>query len=200
MTSNAAPMSAGAGPTRGTEGGNGLMGKLRGVLPDMSNLYLEPLDPGSGLSSIGDRASLVVQSARPWGEFLKLKAFNMPPFKEVKGRMGHNVETYFYNYFLLGCVHILFFALGHFWSFLSLVLWIALACYLLVARPDDIEIGDHTIDKKKKIVCLILTGLVAIFVGHALTLIISLSVFLLIVVGIHSIVRDDTLDTVEPSA
>lgn len=196
VTDSETPTVAGAGER---ERGNGIWGKMKGMSPDMSNLYLEPLDPRSGLSSIGDRASLVLQSARPWGEFLNLKAFNLPPLGEVKGRVGHNVETYFYNYFLLACVHVLFFALAHFWSFLSLVLWIVLACYLLVIRSGDFEVGDHSIDGKKKICCLVLAGLLAVFVGHALTLVFSLVVFLLVVMGVHGVVRDNTLDTVEPN-
>lgn len=196
LTGNATPTAAG---TDGQERGNGFWDKVKGMSPDTSNLYLEPLDPRSGLSSVGDRASLVLQSARPWGEFLNCRAFNLPPLGEVKGRVGHNMETYFYNYFLLACVHVLFFAVGHFWSFLSLVLWISLACYLLVIRSEDFEVGDYSVDKKKKICCLVLAGLLAVFVGHALTLIISLGVFLLVVVGIHSVVRDDTLDAVEPN-
>lgn len=170
--------------------------KVKGVLPDVSHLYLQPLDPTSELS-LGDRASLVMQSSRPWREFFDLSAFNLPPLEQAKTRVAHNVETYFYNYFLLAGLHVALFSLGHFGSLFSLVVWLAVLYYVFVCHPEAIQIGKLTIGGNAKCAIAIVTGLIAIFVGHALTLVISVGVFLLIVVGIHGIVRDDTTDQIE---
>lgn len=178
--------------------GNGVWDKVKSFLPDMSNLYLEPLDPRSDISTLGDRAGLIWKSARPWREFLDFSAFNLPPFDQVKIRASQNIETYFYNYFLLTCIHVIFFAMGHFWSFFWISLWIALTVYLLVLRDEDFEIRDTLIDRKKKIAIIAIVGVIAVFFGHALTFVISLMVFLLIVVGIHSIIRDNTMYDDEP--
>lgn len=187
----------GASPPGGAD--VGIWDKIKGFLPDTSDLYLEPLDPSSRFSSIADRASLVVHSARPWSEFFDLRAFNLPPFSQVTERLGHNVKTYFYNYFLLTCVHLLLFAIGHFWSFVTVGLWIAMAIYLLVLRPEDFEVGPVPFTKNRKTVYLVVAGVLAVIFGHALTLVISLGVFLLIVVGIHGTIRDNTLDDVGPN-
>lgn len=171
--------------------------KVKAVLPDVSHLYLQPLDPGSELS-LGDRASLVMQSVRPWGEFFDLSTFNLPPLEQAKTRVANNVETYFYNYFLLACLHVAIFSLGHFGSLFSLVVWLAILYYLFVGHPEAFEIGKLRIEGNAKCAIAVVTGLIAIFTGHALTLVISVGVFLLIVVGIHGIIRDDTTDQTEP--
>lgn len=194
----AAPAPSPDGDRGGLLGVAGSMGaRLKSLLPDVGELYLEPLDPGSGLP-LPDRASLVMQSIRPWGEFLDVSAFNRPTLEEANKRVGHNVRTYFYNYFLLACVHILVFSFGHFGTVLAVLLWAALAWFLYGYRPEDIDVfGKFTLDGRAKLILVILTGALVIFLGHVLTLVISLAVFLLIVVGVHSLVRDNTMDAIE---
>lgn len=167
--------------------------KAKDAMPDVSHLYLQPLDPASELS-FGDRASLVWQSSSSWGEFFNLRAMNLPPLGEVRTRMGNNVETYFYNYFLLTCLHVLFFAFGHLGSLLYMIAWVAVVYYMFVAHPETVEIGKVSIDEKGKWIIAIVCGLLAVFVGNGLSLIFSVLWFIAIVVGIHSAIRDDSLD------
>lgn len=171
--------------------------KVKSVIPDVSHLYLQPLDPASELS-IGDRASLVWQSARPWREFFDLTAFNLPPMEQAKTRVSNNVETYLYNYFLLTCLHVALFSLGHFGSLFAMGIWGAILYYLFAGHPEDFELGKFTIGGKAKCAIAVVTGLLAIFPGHGMTSIISVTVFLLIIVGIHAIIRDDTTEQAEP--
>lgn len=172
--------------------------RIKSVLPDVGDVYVQPLDPGSELS-ISDRASLVMQSMRPWGEFLDISTFNLPTLEETNKRVGHNIRTYFYNYFLLACVHMIFFAIGHFGSVLTVLLWSALMWFMYGYRPDDIDVaGMFTLNDKGKLAVAIITGVVAIAFGHVLTLVFSLTVFLLIVMGVHSLIRDNTMDAIEP--
>lgn len=178
-------------------GVGGMMENAKQLLPDVSNLYVQPLDPASDMT-LADRASLIQQSARPWREFFDLSNFNLPPLGQLRGRVGYNVVTYFYNYFLLTCLHLFIFAFAHFGSVIALVAWMALAFYLWIAHPDDIQVSDNfALTKNVKVAVLVVTGVLALTVGHVFTLVISLLFFVLIVVGIHSVIRDDTADSAE---
>lgn len=174
----------------------GMIDKIKSCLPDVSNLYLQPLNPSSDMG-LSDRANLIVQSARPWREFFDISNFNIPPLGQIRSRVEHNVETYLYNYFLLTCIHLVFFSIVHLGAVLALIAWLAVIYLLYIVNPEDISVADKfIIDSKWKMAIAVITGLMALFVGHVFTLLTSVAVFLLIVVGIHGIIRDDTNEAV----
>lgn len=174
----------------------GIGDKIKGCLPDTSNLYLQPLSPSADIS-LSDRWRLIVESTRPWGEFFDISNFNLPAWNHMKTRIGHNIETFFYNYFWLTCLHLIVLVFFHFGSVLSLVLWLVFIFYLYGVKRDDIHIGSLTINNTGKLLIMIATAILALTFGHVSTLVISVAIFLAIVVGIHGLVRDDSSDTLQ---
>jgi hypothetical protein len=163
-------------------------------LPEL-NLYLEPIHPGSDMS-IKDRAQLVLQSARPWADFADVHQFNVPPLSGYKLRLQTNVETYFYNYFLLALAFLVVFAFGHLPSVVALVAVLAVAFFLYVLHPEPIDVKGVEVGTPAKHAIVVALALLALTVGHVFTLIFSLAVFLLVVVGVHGSIREVTEDTV----
>lgn len=161
----------------------------------VNGLYWQPLDPSTE-TPLKDRAKLAYESIRPWKEFFDISNFNLPPLNQAAPRLQHNIKTYMYNYLFLACVHIVFFSLVHFVAAFAMVCWLALMYIMFVKYPQDIEFTKFKIDSKMKTVIAILMAVLALFVGHVLTLFISLSIFVLIVVGVHGFVRDDTSELI----
>lgn len=159
-----------------------------GALPEL-NLYLEPIHPASEMH-IRDRAQLVLQSARPWSDFADVSQFNIPPLSAYKLRLQTNVETFFYNYFLLALVFLVIFAFGHLPSVVALVSVLAVAFFLYVLHPEPIEVAGAEIGTPAKHAIVVALALLALTVGHVFTLILSLAVFLLILVGVHGSIRE----------
>lgn len=166
---------------------------IDGMMPDVSHLYLQPLDPASDFSFV-DRVSLIWRCARPWGDFFNFSAMNLPPLEEIRTRMANNVETYLYNYFLLLCLHLVFFSFGHLGSLLSVLVWVGVAHFLFVTHPDALEIGKISIDEGGKWLISIAVWFLVVFVGSAMDMLLSVLGFLAIVVGIHSLLREDSLE------
>lgn len=168
-----------------------LLASVKGRLPDTSALYLQPLDPSTDIS-MGDRARLIGESIRPWREFFNLLAYNLPPFNQISPRVGRNIQNYFYNYFVLTLVHIAIFTIFHFGSVFYLAVWLALIYYLYIRNESDIHIGQSiTIDENIKFVIAVASFAVLVIFGNVFTLVWSVLFFWLIVVGIHSLIRDD---------
>lgn len=167
-----------------------LLTSVKGRLPDTSGLYLQPLDPSTDLS-FGDRTRLIGESIRPWREFFNFFAYNLPPFNQISPRVGRNIQTYFYNYFVLTLVHLAFFTLFHFGSVFFLAIWVAFVYYLYIANESDIRVGGVTIDVNIKFVLAVASGLFLVLFGNVFALVWSVLFFWLIVVGIHSLIRDD---------
>lgn len=94
--------------------------------------------------------------------------------------------------FLLALLYLVVFSFGHFPSVLALVGVLVVAFSLYVLHPEPICIGSLEFGAAAKHTVVIALSLLALFVGHVLTLIISLAVFLLIVVGIHASIREHT--------
>lgn len=157
------------------------------AVPEL-NLYLDPIHPGSDMGP-KDRFQLVLQSARPWSSFFDFASFNIPPLSEYKLRMTTNVETYFYNYFLLALGFLVIFAFGHLPSVLALVAVLAVAFFLYVLKPEPIVVGGFEIASSAKHAIVVALALLALTVGHVFTLILSIAVFLLVVVGVHGSIR-----------
>lgn len=152
--------------------------------PPALNLYLDPISPSSTLGP-KDRFQLVLQSARPWSAFFSPAALTLPTLSELRLRLSTNVETYFYNYFLLALAFTAVFALGHLPSVLALVAVLAVAFFLYVLRPEPVEIGRFEIATSAKHAIVVALALLALTVGHVFSLIVSIALFLIIVVGVH---------------
>jgi hypothetical protein len=160
------------------------------AMPEL-NLYLEPISPASDLS-FKDRAQLIVQSARPWPEFFDVTQFNLPPLSELSLRVATNIESFTYNYLMLGIAYLILFSFGHFPSVLALLAVLGLSFFLYVLHPEPIEIGNAEFGAPAKHTLTAVAAILALTVGHVTTLIVSLAVFLLIVVGIHASIREHT--------
>lgn len=168
-------------------------GKVQQTFPDVSNVYVQPLSPSADIS-LADRWRLMMESTRPWGEFFDITNYNLPPWGQIKTRYSHNIETYFYNYIWLACLHVLIFTFFHFGSVFSLVIWLAAMYVLYGVYSDDIQVAGFTINKNVKFGIMIITAIIALTFGHVFTLVFSIAIFLLILVGIHGLVRDDASD------
>lgn len=167
---------------------------VKSRLPDTSGLYLQPLDPSTDLST-ADRVRLVGESIRPWREFFNFFAYNLPPLNQIAPRVGRNIQNYFYNYFILTIIHICVFTVFHIGTMLAVAVWAAILFFLYIKNESDIAVGSNfVIDGNIKFVIAVATGIFLLFVGHVFSLVWSLLFFWLIVVGIHSLVRDDISD------
>lgn len=164
---------------------------MEGLKQFAGGLYWQPFDPSTD-TPLKDRYELAQQSVRPWREFFDISEFNLPPFGQIIARMKHNIETFLYNYFVLIALHIVLFSITHIGIALCLVSLAVFLYLLFVKFPDDIEIGDFTIDSTMKKIMAGIAVLLALFLGHVLTFVISICVFVLIVVGIHTLIRDDS--------
>lgn len=161
--------------------------RVQDTFPGLEDLYLAPLDPSSGIG-LSDRVSLTWQSARPWGEFFDLRKVSLPHSRdELRARIGHNMETYLYNYILLAAAHFFLFSMGHFWTIVALATWVGLVWLLFVKHEGDIDLGGRfTLERFGKTAIVVGSGLAVLFWARVLDLVLSLAIFLLLVVGIHS--------------
>ncbi|PXF44617.1 PRA1 family protein G2 [Gracilariopsis chorda] len=154
-------------------------------------LYWQPFDPSTD-TPLKDRYELAQQSVRPWSEFFDISEFNLPPFGQITARMKHNIETFLYNYFVLVALQIVLFSITHTGIALCLVLLLVFLYLLFIKFPEDIEVGQFNIDSTMKKIMAGIAVCLALFLGHILTFVISVCVFVLIVVGIHTLIRDDS--------
>eukprot|EP00737_Agarophyton_chilense_P001702 gb/GEZJ01001910.1/.p2 GENE.gb/GEZJ01001910.1/~~gb/GEZJ01001910.1/.p2 ORF type:complete len:176 (-),score=15.24 gb/GEZJ01001910.1/:174-701(-) len=169
---------------------------MEGLNQFVSGLYWQPFNPSTD-TPLKDRYELALESIRPWGEFFNISEFNLPPFGQIKGRVQHNLEAFLYNYLVLVGIHIFFFALTHSGIALVMVLWFGLMYVMYFKFEGDIDVGEWTINARMKGIIAVVSGLLALFVGHVLTFVISLSVFVLITVGTHSLIRDSSSGELE---
>lgn len=177
--------------TKIQESATAAFGKVTPFLPDVSNVYLDPLLPGAEIS-LSDRFKLIMESAKPWKEFFNISEFNLPPLTQIKTRLGHNIETYFYNYVQITCIYLILFSFFHLLPVICLVVLIGLAYVLFVSYPEDIDVaGKFTIDDMKKKIIVGVVGVVLLFYGGILTLVISMATFIVILVLVHGLIRDD---------
>lgn len=165
--------------------------KVSPCLPDLSKVYIEPLMP-TPARSVSERYHLVVSSARPWSQFIDISHFNLPPASQLKSRFEHNVETYFYNYFILTLLHVALFSLFHLLPVFSIALFAIAAYLLLVQYPADIVVGDVVVlDELRKYVLLGVLALVVVLYGGGLTLLFSVAIFVAVLTAVHGLLRDD---------
>lgn len=165
--------------------------KVEPNLPNLSKVYMEPLLPTPS-RSLAERYHLITSSARPWRQFFDISQYNLPPFDQMKSRFEHNMETYFYNYFILTVLHIAIFALFHLLPVASLAALAAAAYLLFVRYPADIDVAGMFVldDTRKKILCGFL-AIAVLFFGGVSTLLFSVVIFYVIIVLVHGLLRDD---------
>ncbi|CDF40363.1 unnamed protein product [Chondrus crispus] len=157
-------------------------------MPDF-NPYVEPLNPAAQYS-LKDRAQLVVESCRPWAEFLDPHAFAPPPASEAKLRVGHNVEVFFYNYLVLAMALLAVFAVFHPVRAVLLAATVAVAAVLYILFPEDYQVTDNIVISMpiKHAVMAVLTVLVLV-VGHVFALLFWVAVTFAPIVLVHAFLR-----------
>jgi hypothetical protein len=84
------------------------------------------------------------------------------------------------------------FALGHPFAVLALLIALGVAFFLYVLKPEPIVVFGLEVGAPAKHVLVAIVSILALTVGHVVTLIVSLAIFLLLVVGVHSAIREHT--------
>lgn len=168
---------------------NAMTDIIHAPMPDI-NLYTEPINPNAHLT-LNDRLQLILESCRPWPEFADFSSFNLPAPSELKLRLGHNFEIFFYNYLVIAFAILALTALFHPLRAV-LVAGISLVSVLMyVIFPEDYVIGDAlVINKLAKNCILVALLLFAVVVAHVLSLFLSFAFFFFPVVMLHSLLRE----------
>lgn len=162
---------------------------IAGPMPEV-NVYTDPLNPTTQLS-LRDRISLVFTSCRDWREFADFRAFNLPSASEAKLRLGHNLETFFYNYFVISCVYLAVTGLFNLSSALQLILLGSLAAYFYVIHEDPIVIGNVVrIDTPAKHVIIVGVSAIILLFGHVFSFLLGAAIFTFILVTVHGFFRE----------
>ncbi len=157
-------------------------------------LYTQPLNPSEELT-LRARVELVVNSCRDWREFFDVRTFNLPPPAEVKLRYGHNVETFFYNYFVVACATLVFQSLLNPLRGLQVVGLILLGTLFYAIHPDPVPIPfgsgrTFLLGDTAKHGLLIAFLLISLIFGNLFPLIVAVVVFASVVVVVHGFLRD----------
>lgn len=162
---------------------------ITGPAPNV-NLYMEPLNPHAQID-LRDRAQLLMESCRPWSEFFDPKAFGTPEAAEVKLRMGHNLEIFFYNYVLVGLGLLILFALFHPVRAMLLLVTIISGMLLYILFPEDYKLTENfSITKPMKHILMALAMLLVLTVGGVFKLLFWVFMTFLPVVLIHALFRE----------
>lgn len=157
-------------------------------------LYTQPLNPNEELT-IRARIELVINSCRDWKEFFDFRCFNFPPATEVKLRYGHNVETFFYNYFIVSCVTLLFQVVLNPFRGLQIIALLALGTIFYAIHPDPVPIPfgngrTFMLGDTAKHGLLTAFFFIALIFGNLLPLLLAVLVFSSVVVVVHGFIRD----------
>lgn len=155
------------------------------------NLYTEPLNPSAQLT-INDRFQLILESCRSWSEFFDLKAFNLPSAHEIKLRVGHNIECFFYNYVIIGFGLLAITELFHPLRSLLITFVIAVTGCLYIVFPQDYIFNNGTVIINRSVKNLIVGCLVffTIWFGHVISLFFFFATFFIPIVLLHSLLRE----------
>lgn len=154
------------------------------------NFYTEPLNPSSQLT-LRDRVQLVLESCRPWTEFFDLKAFNAPAPMETKLRIGHNLEIFFYNYVVIGFALLALSALFHPIQSFVLAFVVLSGAVMYIILPEDYRVTDSFfITRSLKHFIMAILTIMAVLMGHVLSLFIFFSSVFLPVIILHAFFRE----------
>lgn len=158
-------------------------------------IYTEPLDPTASLS-VRDRLQLMLESGRPWREFADASAINLPPPSELKLRIAHNFEVFFYNYLFIAAVVMLLQAFFSPLRALALVMGVALTVILYGFVVDDTEVWGFVFTRSVKHAVVIVIFLLLVFVCHVLSLFIAIMLCVVPLVLAHAILREHSVGLV----
>lgn len=162
---------------------------IYGPTPEV-NLYTEPFNPSAQLT-FRDRMQLVLESCRPWSEFLDLKAFNAPAPLEAKLRIGHNLEIFFYNYVVIGFSLLALTALFHPIQSLIFAFVVLVGALMYIILPENYRITDNFyITRSLKHIIMALMAFLALTMGHVLSLFVFFTSIFLPVTIIHAFFRE----------
>eukprot|EP00177_Eucheuma_denticulatum_P008517 GFKZ01015494.1.p1 GENE.GFKZ01015494.1~~GFKZ01015494.1.p1 ORF type:complete len:263 (+),score=35.54 GFKZ01015494.1:341-1129(+) len=152
----------------------------------------EPLNPHVPLE-LNDRIQLVWAGCRDWSEFLDLKAFGTPEAAEVKLRVGHNVEVFFYNYLMVGMALLGVFALFHPIRALLLAVTIVAGMLLYILYPDDYVVTENfTVNRMMKHAVMAVLALLILTVGGVFALLFWVFMAFWPLVLLHAFLREHT--------
>lgn len=171
---------------------------ITGPAPNV-NLYTEPLNPHAQMS-FRDRAQLMIESCRPWSEFFDFRAFCAPEALEIKLRVGHNLEIFFYNYVVVGLGLLILFALFHPVRALLLLMTIVAGTLLYILFPEDYKVTENFyITKLMKHVLMVGLTLLILTKGGVFSLLFWVFVTFLPVMFAHAIFREHSANGGQPS-
>lgn len=166
---------------------------ITGPIPSV-NLYTEPLNPHAQMN-FRDRAQLMMESCRPWSEFFDPRAFCAPEALEVKLRIAHNVEIFFYNYVIVGLGLLILFALFHPIRALLLLMTIVVGTLLYILFPEDYKVTENfSITKPMKHVLMVVWTLFILTKGGVFNLLFWVFMTFLPVMFVHAFFREHSAD------
>lgn len=165
---------------------------VKGYLPDVSNVYTDPINPKSDIT-LSDRTTLIMRETRPWfSEFFAISQFNLPPFSQMKTRLGHNITTFFYNYFIITLIHLVVSTFMRPTPIIMLGLYVAAMYALFVWKKENIELRHGlVIDQNVKLVIAVVLFVLFVIFGNILFPVLYTALFVAIVVGVHGLLHDD---------
>lgn len=162
---------------------------IAGPMPQVS-LYTEPLNPATQLS-LKDRAQMFAESCRPWAEFFDLKAFSRPAASELKLRVGHNFEAFFYNYLTVGIGFLGLFAVFHPLRAALLAFAIGVGFVVYILFPEDYEISEGiVVSTRMKHVVMAAFALLVLTVGDVFSLLFWVGAIVVPVCLVHACLRE----------
>lgn len=172
---------------------------IAGPNPSISP-YTEPLNPHAPLE-LNDRVQLVWASCRDWSEFIDWKAFGTPEAAEVKLRVGHNVEVFFYNYLMVGMALLGVFALFHPVRALLLAVTVVAGMLLYILYPDDYVVTENfTFNRMMKHAVMAVLALLILTVGGVFALLFWVFMAFWPLVLLHAFLREHTPASTETPA
>eukprot|EP00183_Erythrolobus_madagascarensis_P006503 CAMPEP_0185845184 /NCGR_PEP_ID=MMETSP1354-20130828/1212_1 /TAXON_ID=708628 /ORGANISM="Erythrolobus madagascarensis, Strain CCMP3276" /LENGTH=223 /DNA_ID=CAMNT_0028545079 /DNA_START=48 /DNA_END=719 /DNA_ORIENTATION=+ len=156
-----------------------------------NNIYTDPINPSAEMS-LRDRITLVLESARPWGEFVSPGNFGKPAAGDMQVRVSHNLETFFYNYVIIGVLFALVMTFLHPIKMISLGLIAALALFLYVLHPEPIPLldGKIVLETNAKHAVFIAALVLSFFLIHVGGIVVTLVLVLGVAVGLHAIFHE----------
>lgn len=168
---------------------------LAAPMPDV-NLYTEPLNPTLALTA-NDRLQLVLESCRPWSEFADIKALNLPLASEVKLRLGHNFEIFFYNYLVVGLSILAVTALFHPLRAIGIAALVVVAVLIYIIFPEDYRITESfSVSRPAKHVVMVIAIILLLTIGHVFSMLIFFMSIFLPLSLIHAFLREHSASSV----
>lgn len=190
MVASVASAAAQAAPEAAPDGALDSVAAFLSAPTPRVSLFTEPFD-ASASHSLRERVQLVAESCRPWGEFADRGAFNAVSGGEMKRRVAHNVETFLYNYVVVGFGALCVGALVHPLRAAMLALWMVAAMLVYIVFPEDYAVTESfAFTKALKHVLMTLMAVLVLTVGGVLKLLLLVLCIALPLVLVHAVFRE----------